>query len=104
LLQLGDELQDIREDLERGSTTLFSGAAALSQPLDDLVMQLLNFSEHVGSRMDSLENGIETFKALLKMSWRSLIFGAVADSYEFFTPEFLEEAEGYSPFRFSFLR
>jgi hypothetical protein len=104
LLQLGDDLQDIHEDLQRGSTTLFSRAAALGCPLDDLVLQLLNFSEHVGSRMDGLPNGSQTFKALLKMSWRSLIFGAIAESYQFFTPGFLEDAERRSPFRFSFLR
>jgi hypothetical protein len=44
------------------------------------------------------------FKQLLRMSWRSLIIGAVADSHEFFTPGFLEEAERCSPFRFAFLR
>ena len=36
-------------------------------------------------------------------SW-SLIVGAVAESYQFFTPEFLEEAEHCSLFRFAFLR
>jgi hypothetical protein len=34
LLQLGDDLQDVREDMQRGSVTLFSRAAALGQPLD----------------------------------------------------------------------
>jgi hypothetical protein len=38
------------------------------------------------------------------MSWRSLIVGAVADSHEFFTPEFLQETERSSPFRFAFQR
>ena len=38
------------------------------------------------------------------MSSRSLIVGAVAESYKFFTPGFLEEAEHCSPFRFAFLR
>ena len=38
------------------------------------------------------------------MSWRSLIIGAVANSHEFFSPAFLEEAERWSPFRFAFLR
>jgi hypothetical protein len=104
LLQLGDDLQDVREDLQRGSITLFSLAAALNRPLDDLVMQLLSFSERIGSRMDQLSNGSQTLKTLLAMSWRSLIFGAIADSYKFFTPGFLKEAERCSPFRFSFLR
>ena len=54
LLQLGDDLQDLHEDMHRGSDTLFSRAAALGEPLDALVVHLLNFSVHVGTRMDQL--------------------------------------------------
>jgi hypothetical protein len=68
------------------------------------VMQLLNFSERVGREMDTLPDGSKTLKELLKMSWRSLIIGAIAESNEFFTPGFLDEAERCSPFRFAFLR
>jgi hypothetical protein len=39
LLQLGNDLQDVREDKQRDSITLFSRAAALGRPLDDLVIQ-----------------------------------------------------------------
>ena len=104
LLQLGDDLQDLREDMQRGSVTLFSRAAALGNSLDDLVIQLLSFSERVADRMDNLPNGTPTLKELLRASWRSLIIGAVADSHEFFSPAFLEEVECHSPFRFEFLR
>jgi len=104
LLQLGDDLQDVREDMRRGSVTLFSRAAALGKPLDGLVIQLLNFSEHVGARMDKLPKGSEMVKKLLRMSWRSLIIGAVANSHEFFSAGFLDEAERWSPFGFEFLR
>jgi hypothetical protein len=94
----------VREDLRRGSVTLFSRAAALGKPLDGLAIQLLNFSEQVGDRMDLLPNGTKLLKDLLRMSWRSLIIRAVADSHEFFSPGFLGEAERSSPFRFEFLR
>ena len=104
LLQLGDDLQDVREDMRRGSTTLFSRAAALGRPLDDLATQLLNFSERVATRMDDLPHGTTMLKELLRGSWRSLIVGAVADSHEFFSAEFLEDMERCSPFRFKFLR
>ncbi len=90
LLQLGDDLQDVREDIRRGSLTLFSRAAVLGRPLDSLVIQLLNFSEHVGARMDHLPHGTEMLKKLLRMSWRSLIIGAIANSHEYFSPGFLE--------------
>jgi hypothetical protein len=104
LLQLGDDLQDVREDLRRGSLTLFTQAVAMGEPLDCLVNQLLNFSDLVGARMDQLPEGTEMFKQLLRMSWRSLIVRAVADAHDFFSAEFLEEIEGSSPFRFAFLR
>ncbi|MGC1783505.1 MAG: hypothetical protein WA708_13365 [Acidobacteriaceae bacterium] len=104
LLQLGDDLQDLQEDMQRSSVTQFSRAAALGMPLDALVMQLITFGEQVAARMDRLPHGSRMFKDLLWMSWRSLILRAVADSHEFFSKEFLEEAEYCSPFRFHFLR
>jgi hypothetical protein len=50
-----------------------------------------------------LLHGTAMLKNLLRMSWRSLIVGAIANSHEFFSPGFLAEAEGWSPFRFDFL-
>ncbi len=104
LLQLGDDLQDVREDLNRGSMTLFSRAADSGRPLDGLTNQLLKFGEHVGKCMQELPRGTTVFKELLTMSWRSLIIGAVADSRELFSVAFWREAERSSPFRFDFLR
>ncbi len=104
LLQLGDDLQDVREDLRRRSMTLFSRAAADGRALDGLTIQLWKFGEHVARRMEELRGGGAAFKNLLTMSWRSLIVTAVADSREFFSAAFLREAERHSPFRFDFLR
>ncbi len=104
LLQLGDDLQDVREDLQRGSVTLFTRAIALGLPLDSPITQLLNFSERVGAAMDALPTGTQTLKNLMRMSWRSLIIAAVAHASDFCSPAFLREAESRSPFRFDFLR
>ena len=104
LLQLGDDLQDVRDDMRRGSMTLFSRAVADGKALDGLTAQLLNFSEKVGDRMEGLPYGTATLKQLLRMSWRSLVIRAVADSHEFFSSGFLREAEQCSPFRYDFLR
>jgi hypothetical protein len=104
LLQLGDDLQDVREDLRRRSMTLFSQTAAAGRRLDGLTIQLLKFSERVGESMKDLPHGTAVFKELLEMSWRSLIIGAVAESREYFSEAFLREAEQFSPFGFDFLR
>jgi hypothetical protein len=102
LLQLGDDLQDLREDLQRGSVTLFTSAAAASMPLDGLATQLFNLSDRVAARMDGLPRGTAQMKDLLRMSWRSLILMAVANAREFFSPVFLAGLERSSPFSFSF--
>lgn len=104
LLQLGDDLQDLQDDVRRGSTTLFAQAAVAGERLDGLATQLFHFSERVGRRLEELPNGTASFKRLLIMSWRSLITRAIADSHEFFSSGFVEEAERGSPFRFEFLR
>ncbi len=104
LLQLGDDLQDIQEDLKQGASTLFSRAAAGGIPLDRLVHQLLAFSEHVADQIERLTHGEPALKRLLRMSWRSLILMAVARSPRYFTCEFLAELELASSFRFGFLR
>ena len=103
LLQLGDDLQDIREDMRRGSATLFSRAAVLGIPLDRLADQLLSFSDCVASEMEALPSGAPMLRNLLRMSWRSLIVNAIADSHRFFTRAYLAEIEQSSPFRFKFL-
>lgn len=104
LLQLGDDLQDIAEDVRRGSATLFSTAARHGECLDARVIQLLQFADRVGAQMETLPHGDPMLQDLLRMSWRSLILMAVAESHQYFSPEFLREAEGWSPFRFGFLR
>jgi hypothetical protein len=104
LLQLGDDLQDVREDMRRGSTTLFTRAIAQGMPLDSLVRQLLYFSRQIADRMDRLPHGTASLKSLLRMSWSSLVLMAVADVGTFCTRAFLDELEPYSSFRFKFLR
>jgi len=103
LLQLGDDLQDIRDDLCCGSRTLFTSAVRNGAPLDGLLLQLLHFCEHIAAHMAALPNGTQSLKSLLTLSWRSLIIGAIADAHKFFSPAFLAQAERCSPFRFEFL-
>ena len=104
LLQLGDDLQDVREDLKRGSATLFTRAAAQRQPMDSLAAQLLAFGDRVAALMDELPDGSPLLKNLLRMSWRSLVLMAIATAHQYFTPAFLAAVEPQSAFRFEFLR
>jgi hypothetical protein len=104
LLQLGDDLQDLRDDLRRQSATIFTRAVLRREPLDALVAQLLVFSDRIAAGMDTLPHTTPTLRTLLPMSWRSLIVEAVADLGEFFTRSFLRDLERTHPFRLKFLR
>jgi len=104
LLQLGDDLQDVREDLRRGSITLFTRDVAQGKRLDPLIAQMLHFSRQTSDRMDRMPQGSASMKGLLRMSWRSLILMAVADVQAYCSPAFLAELEPCSSFRFNFLR
>jgi hypothetical protein len=94
----------VRDDLRRGSTTLFSRVASVGAPLDELTARLLHMSSRVSGRMDRMPHGSPALKRLLRMSWQSLIVMAVAQAEAFFTPRFATEMERRSPFRFEFLR
>ena len=104
LLQLGDDLQDVYEDLGNGSATLFTRAIAAGNALDPLAAQLLNFSKQVGLAINCFPGGTSGLKELLRASWRSIIVDAIGNAPEFFSPTFLSEIERSSPFRFDFLR
>lgn len=104
LLQLGDDLQDVREDLRSGSITLFTRTIAQGKPLDSLILQLLHLSDRIAGRMDRMPHGAPAIKSLLRMSWRSLILMAVADVQGYCSPAFLAALEPCSSFRFGFLR
>ena len=101
LLQLGDDLQDLRQDLACGSITLFTQAAR-RQPLDTLTNRTLQLAQHVMTRMDDLGAPL-IIKQLLQRSSRSLLIRAAAAAREFYSKEYLAELETYSPVRFAFL-
>ena len=103
VLQLGDDLQDLGSDRERGFRTLFSSAAAQS-PLDPLLTKTLNFANAVMESMRPLAGGREYLKELLRKNSVSLLITAAAEYSEFFTPAYLLRLERYSPLRFAFLR
>ncbi|MGA8025604.1 MAG: hypothetical protein WB992_00545, partial [Bryobacteraceae bacterium] len=103
VLQMGDDLQDLHQDRENGSLTLFTRTAG-REPLDILTNQTFHFAQNVMLRMEDLPNGENVWKELLKRSSRSLIIRSVANARQFYSREYLTCLEAYSPVRFSFLQ
>jgi len=102
LLQLGDDLQDVREDSGNGLRTVFSSAAA-GGSLDALTNRTLHFALRVMTRMDELTGAPEGLKDLLRRSSISLVVRAAGALRELYSDAYIAELETYSPFRFAFL-
>jgi hypothetical protein len=103
LLQLGDDLQDLTSDRERGFHTLFSTAAAKGT-LDDLTTQTLRFAGAVIESLNALPNGAEHLKELLRKNSISLLTTAAGEQSGCYSTAYLRELERYSPLRFGFLK
>jgi hypothetical protein len=103
LLQLGDDLQDLTSDRERGFHTLFSRVAGKA-PLDELTTRTLSFASRVLDSMDALPNGAEHLKELLRKNSISLLITAAGEYPELYRETYLRNLERYSPLRFAFLK
>jgi hypothetical protein len=96
VLQLMDDVQDLRDDLSHGHMTIFTRQAKLGA-LDGLTRQLWAFTRRVlGTRSGSI-------MGLIQNNLRFLLLQAVARSREYFTPAFVSELEDSSPVRFCYL-
>jgi hypothetical protein len=103
LLQLGDDLQDLASDRDRGFHTLFSRAAGQGI-LDELTTRTLNFASRVMESMHTLPNGAEHLKQLLRRNSISLLTAAAGEYSELYSDTYLRKLESYSPLRFAFLK
>ncbi|MGE5646009.1 MAG: hypothetical protein ACM336_09485 [Acidobacteriota bacterium] len=104
LLQLADDLQDVRQDCRDGVRTLFSEAAGRGT-LDAVTSRTLQFAGLVMRRMREMA-GPEcgALKDLMERSAASMVVRSVGEAAELYSPGYAAEMERRSPFGFSFLR
>lgn len=103
VLQLGDDLQDVRSDGRRGSRTLYTQASR-NEPLDQITNRTLHFGRWVMTGMEQLPTGRPVLKQLLTKSSQLLLIRSAASANDLYSTRYLEELQAYSPFRFEFLR
>ncbi|MBI5280289.1 MAG: class 1 isoprenoid biosynthesis enzyme [Candidatus Solibacter usitatus] len=103
LLQLGDDLQDLTEDLDAGVLTLFTQAAARI-PLDRLTCRTLHFAGAVMALMPQSPTPTSpALRGLIHKSSFSLIIRAAGAAGGRYSPAYLAGLERHSPFRFAAL-
>lgn len=100
LLQLVDDLQDIKEDRETGSHTLMTQAEE-QKKLEQCVNHLLWFSWNVIRRFEPKKPRIKGF-VLKNCVEISLL--AVAINHQFFSMKYLKALEPYLPFSLEFMK
>ncbi len=103
LLQLADDLQDVRQDVRDGVLTLFSEAAA-REPLDALTNRALWFGGRVMGLLDGLAGpDCRALQELMERSAASMFIRSIGDAESFYAPAYVAAMETRSPFRFAFL-
>lgn len=102
LLQLGDDLQDIKDDLKNNHTTIMSQLAG-KYYLDAIVNKLINLTIKV---VDDAEcfvcKNANELKELIKNNCIYMILFASVDNKEYFSQEYLECVKNYLPFTIGF--
>ena len=103
-LQLLDDVQDVKEDLDSGLMTTFSSLAQ-TQKLDAIIFKTFNFGEQVLNDSKELLSRVELdFKGLLQKSILLFFVESVAMDSQFYSSKFQSELEKIAPFSFSFVR
>jgi hypothetical protein len=103
LLQLADDLQDVRQDCQDGMLTVFSEIAG-REPLDERTSRTLQFAQTAMCSMDRLAGrNCRALRELIERSSRSLLIRAAGEAPDLYTRDYLTKLETHSPFRFSFL-
>ena len=100
LLQLVDDLQDIRQDRREGALTIFTQAAG-RVPLDELTTRTLSFGQKVMRRLDQVPVHCQALKEMIQKSYVSLLIWSAGECGELYTRDYLAELETHSPFRFA---
>ncbi|MBU4440366.1 MAG: hypothetical protein KJ779_12415, partial [Firmicutes bacterium] len=105
LLQLCDDLQDAKEDLNNGQMTIFS-VTLKKWPLDNITNALLDFSNKIMA--DSYANldleESDKMNSFLKKNLTLLIFEAISQNHVFYSKDYIKAIEKYVPFRMVYTR
>ncbi|WP_346878237.1 MULTISPECIES: hypothetical protein [unclassified Clostridium] len=103
LLQLCDDLQDVRIDYENKHMTIMSQLAG-KYHLDNIVNKLINLTIHVLDDATCFKGeNIEDLKKLIKDNCILMIIFAIVMNKNYFSKEYVKEISKYLPFTISYI-
>ena len=102
-LQLGDDLQDLDDNLAGELLTIFSHTAR-HWPLDRLTTRLFHFGQKVMAGLGSFDAaGLEPLKTLMQVATRLLLLEAAGHARHFYSRAYIRDLETHSPVRLAYL-
>jgi len=102
--QLMDDQEDIRNDIKSGAVTFFSEAARIGN-VDEVLQRVFYFAHKVLKGLDQFTNA--KAQPLKQMSMKGidlLLIDAALRMESYYSKKYLQELEGYFPFRFEYLK
>lgn len=103
-LQMADDIQDTDKDSGAGLLTPFS-QASMHSLLDKYISRTYNFGIRIMDLINCFKGSdLDCLKSLIENSTGKLLIESVGLNDKFYSKSFLTEIEGYSPFRFSYLK
>lgn len=103
LLQLCDDLQDVKEDYENHHMTVMSQMAGKYE-LDNIVTKLINLTVYVIKEAECFKGeNVEEVKKLIIDNCTLMIIFAVAMGKEYFSKEYVKEISKYLPFTLGYI-
>ena len=106
VLQLLDDLQDLRRDIDAGHDTLFSHAVSREGNIDHVVLRLLGLIQRVLGQSSPIFEATDTatiFKAI-RRNCVLLVLMAVAQHHRYCSHRMVKRLESISPVHFSYVR
>jgi hypothetical protein len=104
VLQLIDDLQDTENDMKSNNMTIFS-QTAIGFKLDSIASKLISFSyKALEFERYTASPYIVAVKELIHTNSLTMIYEAISNNKSYFTKNFLNEIEEYSPLSFSFFK
>ncbi|MBC3796234.1 hypothetical protein [Acetobacterium tundrae] len=105
LLQLCDDLQDAKEDVNNGQMTIVSMIVG-KWPLDNITNALFDFSNKImaDSYANLEQDESDKMKDFLKKNLMLLIFEAISQNQAYYSKAYIKTIEKYVPFRMAYTR
>ncbi|MGL5354552.1 MAG: hypothetical protein ACRDA5_14730 [Clostridium sp.] len=103
LLQVCDDLQDVKDDLKNKHMTIISQLAGKYE-LDKIINKLINIIINIVDSATCFKSeNTKELKELIKNNCITMVLFAIADNKEYFSKSYIKEIDKYLPFTLNYL-